>query len=147
MSIWTYLFGEEELDRIDLRRELIDAEGWENKIYYDSMGVPTVGVGRNLRDKGLSDSEVELLLQNDLDDVLRGCESLPYWKRLNPNRKLVVASMVHNLGMAKFQKFVKTNEALADHDWEKAADEMLDSNWAEQVASRARRLAKMMREG
>ena len=41
-------------------------EGVRNQVYKDHLGIETIGVGRNLRDRGLSDEEVDYLLSNDI---------------------------------------------------------------------------------
>ena len=43
--------------RNKLRALLTKHEGYRKYVYMDSVGVPTVGIGRNLRDKGLSMDE------------------------------------------------------------------------------------------
>ena len=44
-------------------------EGVKNKVYKDHLGIETIGVGRNLVDRGLSDEEVDYLLGNDITIV------------------------------------------------------------------------------
>ena len=44
-------------------------------------------------------------------------------------------------------RFKKTIAAIKAEDWENAAREMLDSQWAKQVGKRARELATMMKQG
>ena len=51
---------------------LIRDEGLELKPYRDSVGKLTIGIGRNLDDKGISESEARMLLANDVDDAWRG---------------------------------------------------------------------------
>lgn len=131
------------------RHHLEWAEDRRNKAYLDNAKPPrvTIGVGRNLSDKGLSDEEIDFLLDNDIADVLRECAGLPYWMLLDDVRQLVVADCVFNLGMAGWRKFAKANTALADGDWDLAADEMKDSGWYKQVGRRAMKLVEAMRSG
>jgi len=123
------------------------AEGRENKIYQDSVGKWTIGVGRNLTDRGLTDDEVDYLLRNDMDVALRGARTLPYWDRLDPARQLVVADLVYNLGLPRFKKFVLTNQALERGDYREAARQMIDSKWYIQTKRRARKLVRIMFTG
>ncbi|MDJ0789285.1 MAG: lysozyme [Myxococcota bacterium] len=123
------------------------AEGRRLFPYEDSVGKLTVGVGRNLDDRGLRESEVTFLLQNDIAEVLDECQRLPYWDELNEPRRMVVADMVFNLGFSRFLGFIKTNEALAKLDYHEAAKEMRDSRWFRQVGRRARKLVRMMQSG
>jgi lysozyme len=59
----------------------------------------------------------------------------------------VIINMAFNLGVYRLGKFHKMRQAVYSSDWNRAADEMLDSRWAQQVGERAQRLAQMMREG
>lgn len=131
----------------DFREHLKWAEGVRNFPYKCSAGKLTIGVGRNLDDNGVSDDEVELLLDNDIAKTLRDCEHLDYWDHLDSTRRLVVADMVFNLGLHRFLLFKKLNAALALKDYTLAAIEMEDSRWYNQVGRRAVKLQKAMKEG
>lgn len=135
------------VDLEDFREHLKWAEAVKQFPYRCSAGKLTIGVGRNLDDKGLSLDEVDYLLDNDIAGTLRDCERLDYWNSLDPVRQLVVADMVFNLGLSRFLKFVKLNAALALHDYTLAAHEMMDSNWYKQVGRRAWRLREAMLSG
>lgn len=115
--------------------------------YEDSVGKLTIGIGRNLDDVGLSDDEIDMLCNNDIEKALRMVEGLPYWDTLDVVRQLVVADMVFNLGYTRFQGFVKTNSALNAQDYETASAEMVDSKWYRQTGRRAEKLVEVMRTG
>ena len=123
-------------------------EGVRPKVYFDSLGIPSIGVGRNLRDKGLSMQEIDYLLDNDLADAERDARALvPSFDRLSERRKAVLLNMALNLGRARLAGFKRFLEAVQAEAWEQAAVEMLDSKWAVQVGQRAQRLAQQMRQG
>lgn len=120
-------------------------EGCETHPYTDTVGKITIGVGRNLTDRGLSDDEIALLLMNDLRIVESELDAvLPWWHRLTHNRQAVLIDMMFNLGRPRFLQFKKFLAALSENDYETAAAEMLDSRWARQVGNRAKTLARMM---
>ncbi len=122
-------------------------EGVRPMPYHDSLGLLSIGIGRNLA-KGLSQDEIALLFKNDLDAAARDAASLvPSFHSLSEVRKAVICNLVFNMGKARVSAFVQMLEAIADADFNKAADQMLASKWATQVGSRAIRLAKMMRDG
>ena len=52
-------------------KDLIKHEGKETYVYKDNSKekIETIGVGRNLRHVGLSEDEIMLLLNNDIDRV------------------------------------------------------------------------------
>lgn len=115
--------------------------------YVDTVGKVSIGIGRNLTDRGLRDSEIDFLLDNDIDEVLTECGGLKYWPLLDDVRQLVVASMVFNVGLRRFHSFMRFELALERGDYESAADEMTASKWYGQVGNRAKVLEAAMRSG
>lgn len=129
-----------------LKDLLIKHEGIKGKVYADSEGVLTIGVGRNLEDVGVSYDEAMLMLDNDIKRVLYDCwHEFPWFADLTEDRQHVVASMVFNLGLAGFKKFKKMIAAIEKEDWTEAACQMIDSTWAAQVKTRAVELAILMK--
>ena len=130
---------------LTLKEQLIRDEENRAFVYNDSMGVPTIGVGRNLRDKGLSLLEREFLLNNDIaDHTLEVCEALPWVTTLDEPRKEVLINMSFNMGTMALLQFVKFLAALKAKNYLLAAMEMLDSKWAAQVGPRAHRLSQQI---
>ena len=64
---------------------------------------------------------------------------------LSSNRKAVVVDMTQNLGQPKLKQFKKFIAALEKKDYEKAAYEALDSNYASRGQRGMRILSKMER--
>ena len=136
------------MDRNRLIDQLRIHEGVEKTVYNDSEGIPTIGVGRNLRDRGLSDDEIDYLLSNDIDIVVDELDKvMPWWKDLDEVRQRVLCDLVFNLGMPRFSGFKKSISYMKQQMWDQAADELLDSKWARQVGRRAQALSEMMRTG
>jgi lysozyme len=132
----------------ELKAQLVRHEGMVLKVYRDSLGIPTIGVGRNLQDVGVSEDEAMLLLDNDLlgvfNDLDRYC---PWWRGMSETRQMVLADMCFNMGIKRLMGFLKTLSAMQGGRYEVAAVEMLDSKWAKQVGKRAQTLSEMMKEG
>lgn len=129
------------------RAQLPSDEGRKDKLYLDSLGIPSIGIGRNLRDVGLRPDEIAYLFENDLREAESIARALfPSFDRLSDNRKAVLLNMSFNLGH-KLAGFVMFRQAVEAGAWEQASVEMKDSLWAKQVGKRAERLSKMMREG
>ena len=123
-------------------------EGVKNQVYKDHLGIETIGVGRNLKDRGLSDEEVDMLLANDIAIVEEELDKqLPWWRDLSEVRQRAIADLVFNMGMPRLHGFVKTLDALQRRDYQTAADELLNSKYANQVGARAIRIAEMIRSG
>lgn len=135
------------MDIEELRRQLAIDEGYSDKPYRCSEGKLTIGYGRNLKDKGISQAEGDFLLENDIAEVKADLEALPIYRQQDKVRRTVLANMCYNLGRPKLLKFKKMWFALSLNDYELAAKEMLDSRWARQVGDRALRLATIMRTG
>jgi len=127
--------------------QLILHEGLRLKPYRCTAGKLTIGVGRNLEDKGISHDEAMLLLRNDIAEVTAQLERFDWFRALGPIRRKVLIDMCFNLGMAGLLGFQKMIEALKQGDYEAAADEMVYSRWYRQVGERGRRLERMMRTG
>ena len=129
-----------------LRRQLIRHEGLRLKPYVDTVGKTTIGVGRNLTDKGISENEAIDLLRNDYVEVYHDlCAKLPWFTGLSAIRQRVLIEMGFNQGSAGLLKFTKTLASMERGDYVLAAEQMLLSRWAKQVGQRARRLAAMMK--
>ena len=129
------------LDRVieSLKQE----EGFEGMPYEDSLGIPTIGYGIKLP---LSEEEAEILLKHRLDKkILEISEKEPFFLDLPETAQEVIANMAYQLGVGGVLQFKKMWEALKNRDYQKAADEMLDSKWAKQTPNRAKRLAEIMR--
>lgn len=123
-------------------------EGVRDRPYKDSVGKLTIGVGRNLTDKGLKPKEIEYLLMNDIMDCIDDLNKyLPWWRQLNEVRQRVLMDMCFNLGIGGLLGFKNTLAFIQSGDYEQASQNMLLSKWAGQVGQRARRLSEMIRTG
>jgi lysozyme len=131
-----------------LAQELERDEGKKNMLYRDSIGIWSIGIGRNLQDRGLSDDEILYLLKNDMNIVFTALDtSLPWWRSMTENRQRVLANMCFNLGINRLMGFKNTLLSMSQGDYAAAAAGMLASRWATQVGDRAKRLAAMMEQG
>lgn len=136
------------MDRRALVRELIVDEGLRLKPYLDTVNKISIGVGRNLTDVGISETEAMYLLDHDIDRTVSGLlNAVPWWVDLDAVRQRVLANLAFNLGVGGLLTFHDTLRAVANGDYPRAADEMLSSLWARQVGDRAKRLAAMMLTG
>lgn len=134
-------------DAAALKAELTRDEGRKPRIYTDTVGKVSGGIGRNLTDKGFRDNEIDLMYQNDIAETEAWLDrNLPWWRQLDPVRQRVVMNMAFNM-QGKLLTFVNTLAAIQRGDYAAAADGMLASKWATQVGARATRLADMMRSG
>ena len=126
-------------------------EGVESHAYKCSENKITIGVGRNV-DKsgglGLSDDEVDYLLQNDIDRVSGELDSEYEWfAGLDDVRQDAMIDISFNLGQTRLRAFKNALAARAKGEWRAAADEFMDSRWSGQVGNRAKELTEMIRTG
>lgn len=134
------------LDRV--RALMIEREGVRLKPYHDSVGKITIGIGRNLQDIGITEIEALYLMDNDIKRVvLEAGKNFKWFGGLNGPRQVVVISMIFNMGLYNFSQFKNTISALEKKDYLRASDEMLDSDWAQQVGRRAYELSQLMLTG
>jgi len=136
-----------------------DHEGYYNKVYIDSVGKPTIGIGLNLKrpeardfiaqvganynrvltgEETLTDKQVNELFNLCLKVAYKDAKAfMPNFDSLPKNVKLVVLDMSFNLGGPRLNKFKNTRQFLLSGDYDSASKEILHSKWAKQVGRRA----------
>lgn len=132
-------------------------EGLSLVPYRCPAGYLTIGYGHNIdagtgpdikEDDRITETEAEKLLEIDLRAVGVSLDAvLAGWRKLCEPRQAVLLNMGFNLGVGGLLKFRKALAAVKAGDWDKAADEMLDSKWRRDVKGRAYELAEQMRTG
>ena len=131
-----------------LYRQLEVDEDRRKRIYTDTVGKISGGVGRNLTDRGFRDDEIDLMLTNDVAEAVGECRRLIRgFDALAEARQEVLVNMMFNMGYTRLAGFKKMLAAVQAGNWREAASQMLDSKWADQVGDRADRLADAMRKG
>jgi len=126
-------------------------EGVETHAYKCSASKITIGVGRNIDPEGgigLSEDEIDYLLQNDINRITTELDFEYGWfSDLNEARQDAMIDISFNLGQTRLRKFQKALTAMAQSNWNTAADEFMDSKWAKQVGTRAIRVTDMISSG
>ena len=126
---------------------LIRHEGWMEKPYQDSLGIWTIGVGRNLS-RGLAEHEIMYLLQSDIatceDELSR---NLPWFDDLDTVRRDCMIDLCFNMGYPRLSKFTKALAAMSEGNWDRAAYEFMDSRWSKQVKTWAVDICNMIKTG
>jgi lysozyme len=132
--------------RHKLKNLLVQHEACRNFPYTDTTGHLSIGVGRNLSDRGISTVEALLLLDDDILYFSSKLHSLvAFFDRLDENRQIVLVDMCFNLGINGFLAFKAMLNALERGDYEMASKEILASKAAEQCPDRYQRLAYIMK--
>ncbi len=123
-------------------------EGIKLKPYKCTSDKLTIGVGRNLEDVGISEEEAEMLLQNDIQRAVTQLkERYPWTLELDEVRFAALINFTFNVGIGTVSKFVNAMALLKAKNYDMAADEFLQSRWAEQVGQRAVDVTEQIRTG
>ena len=134
-------------DREALRQQLVLHEGTRLFPYVDSVGKTSIGTGRNLTDRGITDAEARYLLDNDINVALGSLQMFPWFPTLDTVRQRALIDLCFNLGITRLLGFQKCLAACAEKNWPMAAHHLLDSKYATQVGQRAVTLARMLETG
>lgn len=129
---------------MDIRAYIKQNEGLKDSLYFDSEDIPTIGYGHNLT-VPIPQAAIEAIFEDDFMTATRQVGRFVSIKEENLYRWVALVDMMFNLGPTRFATFEKMITAIKAEDWEKAADEALDSKWAKQVGDRAVRDAYMLR--
>lgn len=139
--------------------------GKPGQIYVDSVGKRTVGYGFNIDDpyirsqipadvvsgrRPIKESEAMPLLQKFIDNAQKDAVKLvgaDVFNKLSDSQKMALTDVVYNLGINKASEFKRTLGAVKSGDFNTAAMELLDSNYAKQVGDRALRNSRMLSGG
>jgi len=135
------------MDRDQLTEDITRDEGVKLELYKCTSNKWTIGVGRNLEDRGITTSEAMVLLNNDIDIVLDELTSaFPWWTQMPESAQRALANMAFNLGIPRLSQFKKMLSYLEENKFREAAAESQKSRWAEQVGDRSKRIAKLIRD-
>ncbi|MCB1719381.1 MAG: glycoside hydrolase family protein, partial [Candidatus Competibacteraceae bacterium] len=117
--------------------------------YRDTVGKLTIGIGRNIEDKGITIQEAVMLLKNDIKEIGDTLSKYQWFSNLQANspRQAIIISMAFNMGIGGLLNFRKMIQCLEAKDYTGAAEEMLNSKWAAQVPNRAKRHSEIMKSG
>ena len=129
-------------------------EGNRNKVYLDTLGKRTVGVGHLcVEDFWEDDKEYEEkflmeILAEDLQNAIKGARELKEeydCTDIDEIAQEIIVEMVFQLGKTGVSKFKNMWKALAEKNYIGASYEMLDSRWAKQTPNRAKAMADLMK--
>ena len=131
----------------DLKRH----EGVILRGYFDHLNYMTCVVGRCLEEGvgiGLTMEEAEYLLANDIARVREELtKTFEWFEDLNEPRQEAMINLNFNLGLTKLRGFKMALAAMAENDFDEAADQFMDSRWSGQVGQRAVEVTEQIRTG
>ena len=128
---------------------LLKHEGLKLTPYRCTAGKLTIGVGRNIEEKGITEEEALFLLRNDIKKCKWDLANSIFKSQFYNFPELiqnVLINMRFQLGYTGFRNFRKMIKAFQNLDYEEAITQMKDSAWYKQVPNRADDLIEMVRE-
>lgn len=134
------------MDMERIKTTLIRHEGLELKPYRCTSDKLTIGVGRNLDDRGITHTTAMQMLDEDIELSIEDLRrNLSWFDDMPEPVQEALINLTFNMGIVRLMQFRKTIAFLRDREWDKAATEMLDSRYATQVGRRADEVADMIR--
>ena len=128
------------------KKQLENDERYRQFAYKDSVGKLTVGIGRNLKDKGLSYTESLYLFENDIKDAENQLRNRFYWfDSIDIQAQDVMINMAFNMGLGGLLTFTKALEHMKNENYKLAAEDFMSSKWSGQVGDRAVRLTNILK--
>ena len=129
-------------------------EGYRNKVYLDTLGKRTIGVGHLCvedfweDDKEYEESFLMEILEKDLQSAIDQADDKCKGLKISDDAKIIIIEMIFQLGGTGVSKFRKMWQALQQDppDYAEASVQMLDSRWAKQTPNRAQEMAGHMRD-
>ena len=129
-------------------------EGYRNKVYLDTLGKRTVGVGHlcveDFWEDGKEYEEDFLMgiLEKDLQSAIDQADDMCKDLKISSDAKILIIEMIFQLGGNGVSKFRKMWQALQQDppDYAEASVQMLDSRWAKQTPNRAKEMAQHMKD-
>lgn len=124
-------------------------EGLRLKPYRCTADKLSIGYGRNLDDRGITLEEADFMLRNDIQLCYHELDCFSWFRDLDEIRQYALVDLCFNLGLPSLLTFRKALAAMAEANYDKAADEFLDSKWAKQDVPewRSKRVTEIIRTG
>ena len=122
------------------------SEGFSETPYEDDKGILTIGYGTNI--SVISKKEAELLLSNRINNAVKDVDKLLGYDviiDLSDKQKDSLYELMYWIGLPRFSKFVRMIKALRSHNWNKASEEMMDSQLGVNYKTRANRLSSALK--
>jgi len=122
----------------EVKEMLIRHEGTMCTLYQCTEDKWTIGVGRNLSDRGITEEEAMYLLDNDIKRVMNQLDEYwTVWRSFEKRGQMVCLDMCFQMGIQGFMGFRRTRALMEMGMWLEASEELLDSKYAIQTANRA----------
>ena len=125
-------------------------EGLRLDKYIDSEGYPTIGYG-HLIESGepmpdrITQQRADSLFDDDYKHHKDAASKIPGYENASGQQKAALIDLTFNMGPAWANGFPAFKRAFAAGDYNKAADELIDSQWYGQVGRRGPTIVNLIR--
>lgn len=156
-----------------IEKMLVNDEGVRNRVYWDSEGYPTIGIGhliimRKTKDMSeinrilsehvgrqtngsITSAEISQLFKQDLEkvqkDIVKNSRTGPVYIKMNRSRQMAMENMSFQMGVAGLAQFKNTLKAMEEERWKDAYRGLQDSLWARQTPGSSQRVSKVVLSG
>ena len=139
-----------------IKEDLVRHEGYVTEIYLCSENYPTFGIGHMVTENDMehtwpvgtpvTDERILQVFHDDCKVAIADAELLVNNLSDHPDFvSRVLVNMAFNIGRPRLSKFKNMLAAIEAKDYNRAADEMIDSKWYHQVGRRSQELVEIMR--
>ena len=142
----------------DCKADIKRHEGEVLKIYEDSLGYKTLGIGHLCQPQDpeytwevgtpVTQEVVDLYFTDDFNKHYQEAAhiygSIPSFNRLPTTIQHVLVNMCFNLGGTRLSKFRNMLKACRENNWKEMAAQMEDSRWFKQVGRRSTELQQLV---
>lgn len=139
-------------DVLAWRKELLDSEGYRTKVYKDSLGKLTVGIGHlvtpdmKLKEGDeITEEQVQKLFLQDTDTAMRlGKAEAANLSVTDSKAVLALSEALYQLGPNNWAGFKKAQQAIRDKNYAQFVIEVHDSAWHKQTPKRTAKFIQNM---
>ena len=129
----------------ELLKSIKHHESFRSVVYKASLGYDTLGYGFAIKDLVMPADIADMILKYKLLNLIAEIgERMPWVLYVPEQIQNVIIEMCYQMGIGGFLTFPKTIGYMQTRQWEKAAEEMLDSTWHKQTPERAEEMAKIV---
>lgn len=166
--------GPDDNPDFTIEKMLRGDEGVKNRLYWDNLGYPTIGIGhliiyRKTKDTGLimrqlsaqlgkpimgtsiSEADIIKLFRSDLGkmqaEIKKNKVIGPVYAKCNRSRQMALENMAFQMGTGGLAKFRNSLALMAAGDYAGAAAQFKQSLWARQTPGRANRVCLVIKNG
>jgi lysozyme len=127
-------------------------EGFNNRVYKDSLGKDTIGYGHLItktdpfvEGEYYDTATLENLFEQDFQIAFDQADQLLAGAQVCEDAFGVIVEMLFQLGYGGVSKFKMMLNALQNHNYETAAQHMLNSEWHRQTPKRCEELSNILK--